>query len=245
MDLKGAWSRWLSPSRRPRLLFLLVATIALIAIWGTTLKLINSERIAAEHAAAMMSAQMAETYEAQVVRVVREIDQTLKLVKYAYEPRGQLVVLQELKARNLMPPDLLFTVSIADSKGHVLVSTRPSATTSVADQDYFESERKTDTLTVGQPQKIAGSQEWTLQFSRRLNASDGGFSGIVVVSVEAAYFVSGYEPSTLGQYGMLGILGTDGVFRAMRAERRFLPATWLITLRQCPPRKARKAKANW
>ncbi len=217
MDLKGAWSRWVSPSRRPSLLFLLVATIALIAIWGTTLKLINSEGIAAEHAAAMMSAQMAETYEAQAVRVVREIDQTLKLVKYAYEPSGQLVVLQELKARNLLPPDLLFTVSIADSKGHVMVSTRPSTTTSIADQDYFESQRETDALTVGLPKKGASASEWKLQFSRRLNAADGRFSGVAVVSIDAAYFVSGYEASTLGRHGVLGILGTDGVFRAMRS----------------------------
>jgi two-component system NtrC family sensor kinase len=223
MILKDAWiaaalilKRPLSFARRPRLLFLLVATIVLIAIWGTTLKLINSETIAAEHAAAVMSAQMAQTYEAQVVRVVREIDQTLKLVKYAYEPKGESVVLQELKARNLLPPDLLFTVSIADSSGHILVSTRQTATTSVADQDYFESQRKADVLAVGRPQKNAGS-EWKLQFSRRLNAADGGFSGIVVVSVDAAYFVSGYESSTLGEYGMLGTLGTDGVFRAMRS----------------------------
>ena len=67
------------------------------------------------------------------------------------------------------------------------------------------------------PRQSPGSEEWVLQFSRRLGAADETFSGIVVVSVDAAYFVSGYESSKLGARGVLGILGTDGVFRARRS----------------------------
>jgi diguanylate cyclase (GGDEF)-like protein len=89
--------------------------------------------------------------------------------------------------------------------------------TNVADQDYFQSQRQTDALTVGRPRQSPGSGAWKLQFSHRLNAADGRFSGIVMISVDAAYFVSGYESSELGEHGVLGILGTDGVFRARRS----------------------------
>jgi diguanylate cyclase (GGDEF)-like protein len=37
-----------------------------------------------------------------------------------------------------------------------------------------------------------------------------------VVSVDAAYFVSGYEPAKLGAQGILGIIGADGAFRVRR-----------------------------
>jgi diguanylate cyclase (GGDEF)-like protein len=222
--LKDAWvpvaaalRRWLSHITEPHILFPAIAVLVLAVIWGTTLNLIKVERAAAEHTAAASSRELAETYEAQVVRALREIDQTLKFVKFAYELRGKQVVLQELKARALLPPDLLFVVSIADSKGDVVASTRPSAMTNVADQDYFQSQRQTDVLSVGRPRQSPGSGEWKLQFSRRLNAADGRFSGIVMVSVDAAYFVSGYESSKLGEHGVLGILGTDGVFRARRS----------------------------
>jgi diguanylate cyclase (GGDEF)-like protein len=45
---------------------------------------------------------------------------------------------------------------------------------------------------------------------------DGSFDGVAMVTVDAAYFVSGYEPSKLGARGVLGVVGTDGVFRARR-----------------------------
>jgi diguanylate cyclase (GGDEF)-like protein len=221
---KGIWvpaaaalRRWLNHATEPHILFPAIAVFALGAIWGTTWNLIQVERAAADHTAAVSGRGLADIYEAQVVRSLRDIDQTLKFVKYAYELRGNLVVLQELKARALLPPDLLFVVSIADSNGDIVASTRPSARANVADQDYFQSQRQSDVLAVGRPRLNAGSGELKLQFSRRLNAADRRFSGIVIVSVDAAYFVSGYESSELGEHGVLGILGTDGVFRARRS----------------------------
>lgn len=209
--------RWLSRLTEPHILFSLVAVLVLVVIWGATLHLIKVERAAAQHTAAVSAGELADTYEAQVVRALREIDQTLKFVKYAYELRGQQIVLQELKEKDLLPPDLLFTVSIADSEGKVVASTRPSTTTHVAGRDYFLSQRQADVLSVGQPRLIPSSGEWEQQFSRRLNAADGTFSGIVMVSVDAAYFVSGYDSAKLGERGVLGILGADGIFRARRS----------------------------
>lgn len=208
---------WLSLATEPHILYPAIAVLALAAIWVTTLNLIKDKRVAAEHAAAVSSRELAETYEAQVIRSLREIDQTLKFIKYTVELRGEQGVLQALKARDLLPPDLLFAVSIADGKGNIVASTRPPAAGNVADQDYFQSQRRTDAPSVGRSQQSPGSGEWKLQFSRRLNAADGRFAGIVMVSVDAAYFVSGYETSKLGEHGVLGILGTDGIFRVRRS----------------------------
>ncbi|MGP8177017.1 MAG: putative bifunctional diguanylate cyclase/phosphodiesterase [Steroidobacteraceae bacterium] len=55
-----------------------------------------------------------------------------------------------------------------------------------------------------------------LQFSRRLNAADGAFDGVVIVAVGVSYFVSGYETAKLGEHGVLGIVGTDGIVRVRR-----------------------------
>ena len=158
MVMMGVWARTSASFRRrlshgtePHILFPAIAVLGLLAIWGTTLNLIRVERAAAEHTAAVSSDELAETYEAQVVRALREIDQTLKFVKYAYELRGRQAVLQELKDKSLLPPDLLFVVSIADSTGDVVASTNPSAMANVANEDYFQSARRIDTLSVGRP----------------------------------------------------------------------------------------------
>ena len=200
-----------------RIVFPTIAVIVLALIWGMTLNLIKVEHAAAENGAALLTRELAETYEAQVVRALREIDQTLEMVQYVYATTGKYDKLDELKAKGLLPPQLLFTVSIADDRGAIVATTRPSAARNIADQAYFNAQRRTDALWVGQPVKIPPSQEWQLQFSRRLAMPDGRFAGVVIVAVDAAYFVSGYEPSKLGEHGVLGILGTDGVFRARRS----------------------------
>ena len=193
-----------------------VLILVLGVIWSTTLNLIKVERTAAELAATVSSQELAATYEAQVVRALREIDQTLKFVKYAYELEGKQGALQELNAKLLLPPALLFVVSIADRNGDVVASTRPMAMSNVADQDYFQAPRNVDALLIGRPPNGPSAGEGKLHFSRRLESADGTFAGIVIVSVDAAYFVSGYETSKLGEHGVLGILGIDGVFRARR-----------------------------
>lgn len=209
--------QWISRTTELRLLYPAVAILALAAIWGATLYLIKVERAAAERAAALSSRQLVETYEAQVVRALREIDQTLKVVKYAYELRGKSDSLNALKERALLPPPLLFEINIASSNGDILASTHPSAIANVADWDVFESQRDENVFSVGRPRLPPGSDAWRLDFSHRLNTPDGGFAGIVMLSVDASYFVSGYEPSQLGDYGVLGLLGTDGIFRVRRS----------------------------
>jgi len=213
--------RGLGHIAEPHILFPAIAVLVLAVIWGATYNLIAAEGAAAEHSAAVSSRELAETYEAQVVRAVREIDQALKFVKYAYEIRGRDVVLSELKARSLLPPDLVFVVSIADSGGDIVASTRPPELSYVATEDYFRIQRDGGTnLAISRPPHVPDSGIWRLQFSRRLTAPDGKFSGIVMVSVDAAYFVSGYETAKLGEHGLLGILGTDGVFRALRSGEK-------------------------
>lgn len=225
--LKDTWGSfaaslrsWLSHAVESHVLFPAIAVLVLTLIWGTTLSFIKVERTAAEQSAAVSSRELSETYEAQVVRALREIDQTLKIVKYAYESIGKHANLSDLKAKALLPPDLLFAVSITDDKGNLVASTRPSEIKNVADQEYFKTQRRVDALWVSHPWKSPASTEWKLLFSRRLNSPDGRFAGIVMISVDAAYFVSGYESAKLGEHGVLGILGTDGEFRVWRSGEK-------------------------
>ena len=200
----------------PYILFPVFSVLLIVVIWAMTVHLAKVERIGAENAAIASTRELVETYEAQAVRVMHEIDKTLKFVKYTYDLKGEQFALEDLKAKALLPPDLLFVVSIANREGVIAASTRPFGSANVASQEYFKRSRQSDELAIGRPQKSPGSSEWKLQFSRRLNAADGSFAGIVIVTVDAAFFVSGYEKSKLGEDGMLGILGTDGLFRARR-----------------------------
>ncbi|MBE0612039.1 MAG: GGDEF domain-containing protein [Burkholderiales bacterium] len=153
------------------------------------------------------------------MRALREIDQTLKTVKAAYKVWGMQEVLPKLKSRDLLPPALVFVVSIADSSGDVLASTSSSRMSNVADKDLFQSQRETDAISISRARLDPETGVWVLTISRRLNMAGETFSGIVMLSVDAAYFVSGYENAILAEHGMLGIIGSDGVFRVRRSGK--------------------------
>ena len=203
----------------PQVLFPLIAVLLLTAVWAMTFGIARVRHAAAEQAAAASTAELLDTYEAQVVRALRDIDQTLNLVKFWHERGMGRRGLQELRDHGLLPPDLLFVVSVSDAAGTIVDSTRPGPRKSVATEDYFLGQRGDAALLVGRVDRGAGADA-QLNFSRRLNAVDGGFDGIVIVAVDAAYFVSGYETSTLGEQGVLGLLGTDGIYRVRRTGQR-------------------------
>ncbi|MES2627022.1 MAG: EAL domain-containing protein, partial [Pseudomonadota bacterium] len=198
----------------PRIMFPVIAFVALLMIWYATFVLVDAELSSARQRVATTASDLTVTYEAQVVRALREVDLALKVIQYAYETGGNGAVLDELQARALLPPAFLFGVSVTDATGNVVASTGELPKPSVGSEEYFLQQRETDTFIISPPQSDATSSTALLHFTRRLSAPDGTFTGIVMVEVDAAYFVSGYEQAELGSQGVLGILGTDGVFRA-------------------------------
>ncbi len=202
--------------------FSLFGLVLLAVIWGVTLHLIALERTNVENNAIESSRELIETYEAQMTRNLVGIDQTLKVIKYAYELRGKKFSLTELTDKGLLPSALVFTISITDQDGVILASNRLEKLASVAGQSYFEihSIRDVGAPLVSQTSRRLVGGEPIIQFSRRLNAADGTFSGIAIVAVDPSYFTSGYERSRLGEHGVLGLLGSDGVFRAKRSGEK-------------------------
>jgi diguanylate cyclase (GGDEF)-like protein len=215
MAFKDTLRRGMARATEPLIIFPIIALVLLVAIWGTAVGVIRVKTFAAEHAAAVSSRELLSTYEAQVVRALREIDLTLTLVKFWPERRTSRHTLIDLKNEGLLPSDLLFVVSIVDRHGIVVESTRPIAARQSIDEYMVETMSSADDLIIGQlPRGPTG--EGALNFSRRLTTPDGMFDGWVTVAVAANYFVSGYDTARLGEQGVLGLLGADGVFRVRR-----------------------------
>jgi signal transduction histidine kinase/CheY-like chemotaxis protein len=199
----------------PAVLFPAIGIVMLTAIWALTLGIIKLKHFDAEHAASVSSRELRDTYEARVASALHEIDQTLNLVKYSHEGDGTHRTLAELRDKGLLPPDLLFNVSIADRRGTITDSTRAPQKQDVSRDDFFLKQLESDAFFIGQPARNP-TVDKNLYFSRRLNAADGVFDGVAVVAVDASYFVSDYDTATLGEHGVLGIVGIDGIVRVRR-----------------------------
>jgi diguanylate cyclase (GGDEF)-like protein len=208
--------RWLSHATEPHILYPAIAVVVLGLVWGTTLRLMQGERDAAQRSTAASAHDQGHVYEAQVLRVLQEIDRTLRFVKYAYERQGDANVLAELKANSLLPPDLLFVVAITDGNGAVVAATRNANVPAASGQPLSGARYSPDGLWIHAPRVDPASGKWRLEFSRILRAADGRFAGVVSVSVEAMHFVSGYEHAEMGAHGVIAVIGIDGVVLARR-----------------------------
>jgi diguanylate cyclase (GGDEF)-like protein len=211
---------WITRLTEPYVLFPFITVVLLAVIWSATFNLIKVERSNATRASAATTLEVVNTYAAQAVRALSQIDQTLKLVKFEYESKGAgtntaNAALSELKSRTMLPSDLLFVINIINRDGKIVASTRPIAANTATEPELLAGLRG-DALWINRPRPSAAPNHWTLQFGRALNAADGAIAGAVVLEVDAAYFVSSYDPAVLGNDGVLGLLGTDGVFRARR-----------------------------
>ena len=197
--------------------FFMVVIAALAVLWTVTFRLIDNEVASARKNAANAVSTLILTYEAQVVRAIREIDQSLNVVKRGYELTPGQAILALAEDSGLLLPDFLFLTNVTDANGNITSSTRSFEKANIADQSYFQEQLEFDHLAVSSPWQDPYNKAWKLTFSRRINTPSGTFAGIVFTSVDASYFVSGYEVAQFGQHGVLGILGTDGVFRTRRS----------------------------
>ena len=239
---RRASARWRALALETHISLPLFAVFLLGAIWFGTLHVIEAERRTAAAAARDATHELLDTYEAQMARSLSNIDQTLRMLKYAVEQNGPAGALPALAAKGLLPPGLVFQVEITDSRGQVVASNPGAGARDLSGASYFEFHRhlRHDLPYVSQAIVHPGSPEPHLHFTRRIDDAAGRFAGVAVVAVDPAYFTSSYERSRQGDRGLLGLVGTDGVVRALRIGEQvswgqpYAPgATDMVDLRAC------------
>ncbi len=200
----------------PRVVAFALGALLLIAVWATTAVIVRAAYESANQKAAATTRELVQTYEAHTLRALREIDHTLRTVKYSYELVGHTDALARLTARDLLPPAMLFEVSIANERGLIVASTHSRAAADVSQESFFRAALAQDELFIATPRRGNAENEWKLIFARRLDRPDGGFAGTVFIAADTAYFVSSYDTHALGALGLLALVGTDEIVRVQR-----------------------------
>jgi diguanylate cyclase (GGDEF)-like protein len=213
-------ARWLGLLLETHVALPLFAVLLLVALWPGTFHAIENDRETTLAAARAGSRELADTYEAQMARSLANIDQTLKVLKYTVELRGPAGALDELRREQLMPPGLVFVVGVANRDGIVVASNPASPRLDVSGQRYFsfhrDSARDSGAAFVSTTVGDLVRTEPHLHFTRRIDDARGGFAGVAIVEVDPAYFTSAYERVREGEHGILGLVGHDGIVRALR-----------------------------
>jgi diguanylate cyclase (GGDEF)-like protein/PAS domain S-box-containing protein len=122
---------------------------------------------------------------------------------------------REIMRANLGPHTRLHSLFAFGPSGEWLTnsldSLEPGANNS--DRAYFQHHAtSTDPATFyGPPLRGKISGDWVLTLSRRINAPDGSFAGVVSATLEARYFADFYKDFDVGKHGSLVLGNTDGI----------------------------------
>jgi diguanylate cyclase (GGDEF)-like protein/PAS domain S-box-containing protein len=92
-----------------------------------------------------------------------------------------------------------------------------------SDREYFQHHKTSadNSVYIGRPIKSRSGGQWILPISRRVNRSDGSFGGVVLATVDVAYFEEFFRSFNIGPRGAIALIGDNRVMlaRIPRDER--------------------------
>lgn len=198
----------------PHVLIPIAVLIALAFMWGVTLSTTKTELRRAHEASLQAAERLVDTYEAQTLRVLNEVNQNLKLIAYARRYSSQGADLTQLQAQNLLLPKLLFTTRLIDRQGHVLASSRPDRQDDSVSPDLLLDHASSSGPRVSKPYQPAHGGEAVIDISRTVDNRED--AEIIVITMPSSYLVSDHDTERFGKNGVLAVIGRDGVMRARR-----------------------------
>jgi diguanylate cyclase (GGDEF)-like protein len=217
-----AWSaRWISgllPGFKTESLWpeLLAIGGFLLLPWIGIGMALHHEYYDVEAAAVQSTANLAQALEESTRRTVGEIDTILLSARAMRAAQGEGFSLRDWVSSQTLPDRMTTQIATADGMGRVDASTgvlQPGIT--VADRPHFRAQLNPDrdALFISEPVVGRVSGVETIQFSRKLLDLDGGFAGVIVLSLSNDELSRFYDSVKLGK-GFVSILSTEGVILA-------------------------------
>lgn len=214
---------FLRDSIRVILLGLLVCILLGAVVWWIALAKVQSDRAEIAKNTLREAVYRSKAYTEQLSRSVDQIDQITLNLKYYWQITHGAFKLEDQLQQGLYPRSAHLYVTIVDRNGTIVTSTLDKTNAqNIADRDYFKAQKLdlTKRLLINKPSIERRSEEKVIPFTRRLDAADGVFDGVVIVGVEPTYLASFNDESSLGMNDCLSVRDMDGVVLAAKMGER-------------------------
>ena len=193
--------------------------LLLLGLWAGVFSLLDREHDELLAAEARRNENLALAHEQQLSASLRLIDVRLNRMRREFQRDAASLDMPPLDGGRDALSRFLVSAAVLDEHGDVQ-RYWPAVTqrANYADRPFFQFQRAAadDALHVDAPLLGRISGRWLVTLSRRLVRPDGQFAGLVLISVDPAYFARLYEATRLGAGGSLAMIGLDGITRVRR-----------------------------
>jgi diguanylate cyclase (GGDEF)-like protein/PAS domain S-box-containing protein len=178
----------------------------------------------AEQQADRAAANMASAVEQDIARSIENFDLSLQGVMQGLDEPEVTPLTGKARSMalfdNAATAPYLNAIFILNETGKVAEGSRQSVTSGsdFSDRDYFKVHR--DNPNIGMylspPLKSRVNDGWIMAVSRRISKPDGSFGGVVMGTIQLAYFQALFEHLSLGQNGTIALFQNDGTLVARK-----------------------------
>lgn len=205
---------------RTRLMALLIASLLSVGLWVITAYQMHLARDTHLEMIERNLVSVVRSLHAHAIRTIQLADQAAVFIKREFSRDGLELDLNQLIEGRALTEDLFTLFTVVDAQANVALSTRPFEKVNLADREHIKVHFDKDTgkLFVGRPVVGRVSGVASIQFTRRINAPDGSFGGVVVVSMDPFYFTNMYGSLGLGPKSIISLLRDDGIMLVRRTD---------------------------
>jgi len=214
---------------RADILIVLSGATVICAVWIYVFQALSAERENILAAATQSNANLVRAFKEDLLRHLGQIDLLVSFVKRQIERDGvkRVSLVEPFRIAANKNPSLI-QLSLIDSKGWLAASNLPySERVYLGDREPYKAHVNADEdrLHISRPVVGRVSGKSSVHMSRRISYPDGGFAGVLVASVDPAYFVKPYGGIDLGQGGSAAVVRSDGVILARRSGNEIQTGT--------------------
>lgn len=203
--------------RRPALYVLTVSLVGLLIV-GLAGMAIWQARTGYRERASLATQNLARLYAQRLGDRFDKLDLSLRLLSRAHAETlkpgaGQDMAFTALLQQHQSLHADLLSLQLTDARGRVQWSSRalPQATFDLAAHAFFTRARDEPAagLLVDGPLQAVGSRDWVIVLARRVNATDGGFAGVLYATVATSSLGPVLASAELGPAGAATLRTTE------------------------------------
>jgi diguanylate cyclase (GGDEF)-like protein len=183
---------------------------------------LKSELATVQNDAIQNAGNLSRAFEEHLVRTLKDADRTLQIVRNAYERSPATFDLAGWSKEEHALEGPTFQIVIIGPDGFMKATTEgpQSSPLDLGDREHFRVhvDAAEDTLFISKPLIGRATGKPSIQLSRRIPNADGGFGGVILISLDPGHFTRFYESINIGRDGTIRVVGTDGVLRAVGSQ---------------------------